>query len=632
MEKVKQSMVIGIVFLTALCSSAQTPKSPGAGSQSGSSGASLQGLSYDQLDWKNDLKLPKLRENKRIVACFQLHNAGNTAQPFVLVPIHPTSYKDINPIAPFIQSCTTPPNEQDKAMNKWCGKHQQGSWSPCSLVDEKHPIMMGQTLVIGIDTGGVSIDRLKVLNLNVTTAQSNPINPTPVRTSASVGGSTVSLGGQYYMTWPNPLPGDVIPTVSVNAVYTPPIAGEQWSKLTYYATGSVITSTDRNGHYYMAIAGDVSGSMEPKWSSGLPVAVTDGDIIWVDSGMASLAVGVKTLQIWLPTHPYNQGDTILNPYNAHVYVSISPNGTMSGGLPDNPLSLPILSAKATQVASAPAEIKDGPVIWQAKTCNANAKPWKANTEFKDTEMVGPYNGTCYQPATTGVTGNKPTQPYFPSGTAIRIKDVNLGSNSLEWVDVGVLPPSSVTGTPAADQTVGLLNFQFGQTHTKSYYNLASGVVYSTVHSRTFGIPPNTTSTSGQVQTSSNPTFDPVLFFTAYPWPADTEQHCSFPRCLWQTKPGVSFGMSLTSPSSSFYAGGSFELIRNIQAVIGNNWAKQARLPNPSVNIASNATTATTVQRFSNGAYYGLTFNISGFVQSLFGGGGGASSKSSTQSQ
>jgi hypothetical protein len=84
---------------------------------------------------------------------------------------------------------------------------------------------------------------------------------------------------------------------------------------------------------------------------------------------------------------------------------------------------------------------------------------------------------------------------------------------------------------------------------------------------------------------------------------------------------------LANPSTSFYAGASFELFRNLQLVVGYNFAKESKLPNPSVQIPGNSTTAVTAQKLSNGPFFGLTFNISGFIQGLFGGGGGGGSGS-----
>lgn len=618
--------LITIIFVLCLPPFLCAQKTPSSNS-SGASNATLPGLSYDYPDWHGQLTLRRIDEKNRVVVCFELKPARNSVQPFVLVPVHPVS-QQLSQLAssePFTESCKLKqPNEQDPAERKWCSKnHRQGSWSPCSVVDDEHPILMGQQLVIGvrINSDLVSIERLKLLNLNVTLTQSSPIL-LPVRPSASSSSQSVALGSSdFYLTWPNKLPGDQIPTVSVNTVYTPPIPGETWAPHVYYPVGSIVTPTKKNGHYYVATTSDISDSQEPFFPATSSVVVTDNEVIWVDSGLASSLT--KTATPWLPDHQYNVGDSMVSSYNGHVYIAMSKGN--SEPKPTDPISLPV--AKGTQLAPAPTEIQDGSVVWQKAKSGSTCKPqWKANSLVHEDDLVGPYNNSCYKAANDGMSGPEPSQPFFPAGQT----EVNSGTP--KWADAGLLPPQAVTGALPSDQTVNMLTLQLPQVHTKSYYNLASGVVYSTVHSRTFAIPSGATDTSGQTQTSSSPTIDPVLFFTGYPWPSDTEQHCSFPRCLWQTKPGVSFGLSLVSPSNSFYGGGSFELFRNIQVVIGNNWAKQAQLPATPVKLASNATTAVTVQKFKNGAFYGLTLNVSGFIQGLFGGGGSSKSSASSFSQ
>jgi hypothetical protein len=599
------------------------------GSASGaSSSGGLPGLSYDQAHWPSDLTLPRIPESKRVLACYQISYANNTAQPFVLLPIHPQSSSTEREEAPFVYSCKSGANKNDDVKKKWCGVHPNGSWSPCSYLDEQHPIKMGQNLVIGIDMSPVAIERLKTLNINITTAQSNPINPTPVRPSLNNSGAgSVALGQDLYLTWPNPIPGDVIPTISLNVIYSPPISGELWSRKTFYPIGSIITLSSRSGHYYLAVGSGVSGDSEPNLPIAVPASVSDGDITWMDVGPVTSAAATKPPGSWLPNHSYNQGDMILDPYNGHLYISASSNGSKSGALVTDPFSLPTPAAGNLQLASVPQEVREGSVVWTlaagAATC---ATGWQSNHPYVIGDIVGHYNGSCYEVVTEGTSGSHPVQPYFPSGSVAPVADNNTGANKLAWVDLGVIPPASVASALATDQIVNLLNLSLPQSHTLSYYNLASGVVYSTVHSRTFGIPAGVTNTLGEVQTSSSPNIDPVLLFTAYLRPADTEKHCTIFKCLWQTPPGMSFGLSLTSPASSFYAGGSLELLRNIQVVVGANWAKAAQLPKPPVAIASNATTATTVQKFGVGGFYGLTFNISGFIQGLFGGSKSSSSQ------
>lgn len=380
----------------------------------------------------------------------------------------------------------------------------------------------------------------------------------------------------------------------------------------------------------MAVGSGISGSSEPAFPISLPSAVADGTIVWQDFGPASAAASGKAPGAWLASHSYDQGDSIIDPYNGHVYIAMN-KGT-SGALPIDPFSLPAASAGVNQPAQPPQIVQDGGAAWRA-TSGTCSTTWQSRHPYVVPATVGMYNGLCYTLSKPGISGPLPIQPNFPAGDAGTFKDypTQPDSNKLVWIDLGVTPPTSISGAQAVDQTVNLLNLQLPQSHTLAYLNLASGVLYGTVHNRTFGIPAGTTNTGGQVETSTNATIEPVLIFTAYPWPADTESHCGY-KCIWQTKPGASVGLSLSNPSGSFYAGTSLEVIRNVQLVLAWNWQKTARLPSPSVNLASNATSAVTVQKFENGPAFGLTFNVSGFIQSLFGGGGSGSKSSTSGSQ
>jgi hypothetical protein len=747
----------------------------GSGQQNGSSSppaaASLQGLSYEQVSWTS-LTLPPISEDKRAVLCYKLTYGNGTAQPFLLVPVlpdpnpktpwnmQPSDWKDFYRSYPGALDQITDPEEK-----KWFKDraHLEIPWTPCTTIGPQKPLKMGQTLVIAIDATGLDLTRLRILNVNVTTLQGNPINATPVRSSFSNSGTAVTQGSnlyltemtdtqlgsvlaldggkiarlkntlnvrkpketkQYFLTWPNILPGDIIPTVSISGIYTPPVSGEAWSKETFYSVGSVVTSTSRNGHYYLALHGGVSSDLEPLFPISVVPSIQDGQILWVDAGPVPAAGAggggnSKTPGVWIPGHPYLQGDTIADPYNGHLYTSLTtvpnpqtnPPSPRSDVLPNDPFSLPATAPpdtvkdpnltwtfsladspqactgpnhlwvsgqmytatsfvgpyngkcyKATppgtagggpdpfllstppQTAQPPNQVREGTVTWNwdgqgsALACTPN-RPWGQGQPYPAGSIVGPYNGRCYLAGPGGMSGAVPVQPYFPSSQVLTVSD-GIAPSAITWQDVGAATPATVTGGQPADQNVSLLNLQLPQAHTLSYYNLSAGVVYSTVHSRTYGVPPTMPgqtgmtliSTDTETLTSDTATVDPVLLLTTYPWPIDAERACGF-KCIYKTNPGLSIGLSLASPASSFYAGASFELFRNMQLVLGVNWAKEARLPSPAVQITATTTTAVTRQEFSRGVFYGVTFNVSGFVQRLFGGGGGGggSSKSSSNS-
>src|SRR5271156_5696836 len=287
----------------------QQPGQSAPGSQQGGGGASLQGLSWPRSTWDSDLGLPAtIGGDETVLVCYTLMYGNSATQPLILKPANTYDER-----GPFAQTCKADDrgNLLDKGpVKKRCEVAQQQKiselewavhkmelqdaekklpapsadtsnaksaaedakrngfkdikWSYCSKLDAEHPIRMGQTLVIGIDTNHAAGERVKILNLNLTNQQGNPINPTPVRQSFGSSGSTptnLEAGhGPYYLTWPNQIPGDAVPTVNVNAVYTPPIPGDKWLPGTFYPAGSIVTNSNADGHYYVATSGGVSSA------------------------------------------------------------------------------------------------------------------------------------------------------------------------------------------------------------------------------------------------------------------------------------------------------------------------------------------------------------------------------------
>jgi hypothetical protein len=233
--------------------------------------------------------------------------------------------------------------------------------------------------------------------------------------------------------------------------------------------------------------------------------------------------------------------------------------------------------------------------------------WKPNTAYWQTAIVYSINkAQFYRAASTGrqLSADVSEEPNFPeSDTFPRIT----------WQDSGTVSPSVVASGQPADQTLSLLNLTIPQTHSVAIYNLAFGVVYNSVKTPSFSV-----SNGSTVQTGTTPIVDPVVVFTAYVlhhwFPLDAESDWR-PRDL---VPGLSFGLSLASPANNFYVGGSSEFfLRNVQVVYGLSIAKV-----PEAAAGTNGTNPSTSQHFKKGVFGGLTFNVSGFIQGLFGGGGG----------
>jgi hypothetical protein len=586
------------------------------------------------------------------------------------------------------------------------------SWAPpCATLDSRHPLLMGQTLVIGIDTNNVELDRISILNLNVAFQPGNAINPAPIRASFGTTGSTPITnlaGGPYFLTWPNQVAGDTIATVTVSAVYTPVSPGGKWLNSTFYPAGAIVTPKQGNGHFYVARVGGVSApGQEPAFASASATVVADGSTKWLDSGntvpQTPGGAGGAVAQLWAPTVPYQRGQAVVfNPANGHYYTNFL-NGS-SGQPPTDPFSLPTISDntvswadrgsdvptapapnprveaavypngawvngqnghyyQAVQVGNGttavglfvfhindrPAVVTDGQVVWrQAVPPPGTPIPpaWQAYHTYSPNQWVTSSNGDYYQyqGMANASSGGIPAMPYFavtPTSYETSESD-SAGDLQIIWEDAGTTPPTAIASGQPADQTVALLNFQFAQSHTLTYYNLASGVVYSFNKSRTFGFtgcPPPATAMCMPTQTGSSAIVDPVLLFTIYPFPWDAEAHCPHNFCLIHPRtnpPGFSFGLSLSSPSSSFYAGASFEVLRLLQLFGGYNWSKSAALAPSTTSQPSMATssgTPVTIQKFYGAPALGLTFNVSGFIQGVVGGaaGGGSSGKGASSS-
>ena len=355
---IKVSVAAVFFFICCVLTQAQGGQKPatgggtqGAGQGGAAASSVLQGLSWSQPSWNVDLTgFPHENFKKVAVACYALKYGNSASQPMILEPA--VSDKQI---AEFDQKCNKPDSgelaEKDPTIVHLCEKakeklkasdYSKVTWSPCSKLTSDHPLLMGQSIVVAIDPGVVSLDaRVKILNINVTYTQGTPINPTPVRSSFSnAAASSMNLDTKhiYFLTWPNEVPGDTIAAVNVNAVYTPVIPGDKWISDTFYPAGSIVASPTETGHYYMATNGGVSGTPPPAFSAAPSAVSPDGSILWLDAGSSAPQAGggntgAATTNLWAPLTAYNRGQTILDPYNGHYYtvISVTTPMTCTGG-------------------------------------------------------------------------------------------------------------------------------------------------------------------------------------------------------------------------------------------------------------------------------------------------------------
>jgi hypothetical protein len=353
------------------------------------------------------------------------------------------------------------------------------------------------------------------------------------------------------------------------------------------------------------------------WATELPVTL-DGypkkGVLWVPS--ASPVGGTCSDFLWKAGTPYGNAGQPL-------YMCIPPDrGQSAKGEPNRWYAV---AASGTSGSKFPS-LNETALSWKmvnnsATGCklpgvNDAIKTWQATFLYKNGDPM------CEPPSSiyTAVVSSKDGE-Y--SGKDDPIKKYPV---SISWYDAGPTPPPTVTGLLATDQTLGSLpTITLPQSHTRYSYNVASGVLVTTLRTKSFGYAPGSsisTNSGTVIQTGSSLLIDPVISLTKYLVAFDSEKKWS-PRDLI---PGLTLSFSLSSPTNNFYLGGSTEFVRYLQFECGY---VAARLPQPAtgVFVPSSSTTPPTTMSFHSGAYIGLSFDISGLISGMAGGGsGGGSSK------
>lgn len=203
----------------------------------------------------------------------------------------------------------------------------------------------------------------------------------------------------------------------------------------------------------------------------------------------------------------------------------------------------------------------------------------------------------------------------------------IPTNSPSVLLTAVFTPSSPGPT---EQSLALLNTTYPQVHSLSRFNIATGIVYSWLRSPSWtrqetspavtcptGAPQPCIPSPALYQTVENPpsthTIDPVLFFMVYLHRLDSERKWHFKDLI----PAANIGLSLSSPATDFFLGGSTELVvRGLQVTGGVHIGKVAELAPSGVNDPTSSATPATIERFHKAAFVGVTFNIN-FIQTLF---------------
>jgi hypothetical protein len=487
------------------------------------------------------------------------------------------------------------------------------------------------------------------------------------------------------MQWPaNPQPSLIQQDGNIEWIYdSAGSAIRDWQSGYKYSVGETVLDGHNHVYRMIDVRAGKSGTVDPSIGNGTsqPATVTDGDLLWADLGIGP--AGGAT-QPWQPLFPYAVGQTARSLVNGHDYQVIRFIGGLSG--PQKNLSFSILQSDV--VVDPKTEIQDGGLSWldsgqicplshpyQPTLCNTGVPQlvWRPNTNFTDGAYIfvpGVGNGRYYQAKVQAGSTSGPTSPFLNF----------MPPFPITWQDAGTTAPQSVASGQPADQTVSLINLTLPQTHSLSYFNIAAGVIVDFKSPPVFGwvpasgftglpsnftpagptsttsatvsysvdpktgctispippTPPSTTPTGNyyayecptQVSTGPKPV-DPVLVLTGYFPPVDAEVPWRIASRNWwrDVLPGPSIGISLSSPASNFYIGGSNEfLVRNLQLFYGVAFHN---IPNalapgstqPLWGGTGTAPTVGTISRLQKGFFFGATFNLSGFVQSLFGGGG-----------
>ena len=96
----------------------------------------------------------------------------------------------------------------------------------------------------------------------------------------------------------------------------------KWQPTINYRIGAIVTpktipDNPNGGHYYKCTTAGTSGATEPSWPTANGSTVTDGSVIWTESGNI----------IWQKSHPYTAGAIIVPINNNGHYYKCTVAGT-----------------------------------------------------------------------------------------------------------------------------------------------------------------------------------------------------------------------------------------------------------------------------------------------------------------
>lgn len=428
--------LLSLALLTATVIAAPPPSGTGTGAAGGAASSAAGGgaapttpsaffgqssLNFAKPDsgwsnWSLLLPLPKKETQGDVYLCYEITRTEDATLPFILKSV--TQFK------------------------------VHGSLIPCysSRAKNGRPLVRGDRLRIAIDASGEAatafLENVSVINLNVVLTVAPPIQVALLRANLASTPTTTGLGGnsapetdafrkigddyheciqeiQGYaephrdlpcsaivalndiakrevlnskaliLPWPYTLPGDVIPTIYISALYTTPDNGKAWQPTTLYPAGSVVQCPAEDlcvadpgtpGQMHGGTQG-VSGAAEPKWP-GPRVVVDPEDVSPPGS-----------------PPPPGGGSVVWTPITASYWTHGSPAATPDGK--------PIY------------HVNDW-IVWQSgqNSVSSRIDAWQPNTRYTANQSViavpadpsvGPQH--LYAATKSGESGRNPPPPW-----------------------------------------------------------------------------------------------------------------------------------------------------------------------------------------------------------------------------
>jgi hypothetical protein len=427
------------------------------------------------------------------------------------------------------------------------------------------------------------------------------------------------------------------PAAGAAAPPTSPLSG-----LTLYQTGTLYSKgqlveppAPGNCHFYRAV---VTGNAATVWSGNTaPAFATNGSTV-PDAARSSLSwqdMGIISIPAWSAGTGYAEGAFVTaSPTTGYFYKATAGgvSGTIQPAFPINAVDKVTESAGLVWLDAGPGATPPSSVKF--------LKEWTAETPYiLGDGVLDRATGHYYVAIQPGVSGKLPGPPFELPGPPLTVPAPQVVADlaPLQWQDLGTTPPATASlGTQPADQTVSVLNLTLPQAHSLVWFNLASGVVVSSL--RPSVVTTYTGVGPGMQSSPTNPDvcptgvstcslysvakgshlIDPVLGLTVYAvHPLDVER----PFRLLDLIPAPTFNLSVLSPTANFHIGFSSEFfVRNLQLTYGGSFVQETRAPagTPTATINNQPAYLSTVKKFNKGSFFGFTLNISGLINAATG--------------